>query len=167
MMSYNKYLVLISNGSQMIWTFVLNLKKNFKISLFSMRTMAKYRKKWAAPAKVNALRLVLFCFLKKQYQTQGIGFLNPSSCGSEPGPGRGRPFPPPLGLGVGSSAFTGFFTFTFLPPFLHIGNIVGKALKVWCFSEDRVLKSRAPSPRSLVGGRGGFINPMPCVWYSL
>ena len=83
-----------------------------------MRTMAKYRKKWAAPAKVNALRLVLFCFLKKQYQTQGIGFLNPSSCESEPGRGReGAALPASSGprgweLSFYRFIFTYFYFFT-------------------------------------------------------
>ena len=88
MMPYTKYL--FQNKLQLTNCLLICLKfnKNFKITLFSMRNRRKTENKTGrctADLKSNAPRLVLFCFVKKQCQTQSIGFLNPTCSGIRPG----------------------------------------------------------------------------------
>ena len=128
MMPYTKYL--FQNKLQLTNCLLICLKfyKNFKITLFSMRKRRKTENKTGrctADLKSNAPRLVLFCFVKKQCQTQSIGFLNPTCSGIRPGS-----CPPSrllLARGVGCSAFLVFF-FIFSSRSFH-NKFVGKALK--------------------------------------
>ena len=125
MMPYTKYL--FQNKLQLT-NCLLKFNKNFKITLFSMRKRRNTENKTGrctADLKSNAPRLVLFCFVKKQCQTQRIGFLNPTCSGIRPGS-----CPPSrllLARGVGCSAFLVFF-FIFSSRSFH-NKFVGKALK--------------------------------------
>ena len=103
-------------GSQIVFVFnLLRTSKQLCFQCTKWQKTEKTKRAFAADLKANAPHLVLFHFVKKQYQTAwGIGFLDPTFSGSG-GPMMCSPLSP-ASSHLRTLVFVFLFTFTF---YLH------------------------------------------------